>query len=71
MTIPDPKYRIGAIVYHVTSDSPGVVVRYIIEETALFFGVSFNGIEGEFRACELTTQKPNWDLGGIPAEAGD
>lgn len=62
MTIPDPKYRMGDIVFHVTDDAPGVVVAYVLYRTHMAYAVAWNTCSQEEHAAEeLTTKRPDWD----------
>ena len=59
-----PKHRLGAIVFHLTDDAPGVVVAHVVYRDCLRYKVAWNtcGFE-EHGEGELTTQRPDWDGG--------
>ena len=62
MTIPDPRFRIGGMVFHVTDESPGVVVGYVVNADGMKYLVSWNGrVEEAHYALELTSNRPDWD----------
>ncbi len=61
-----PKHRIGAIVFHLTDEAPGVVVAHVVYRDHLAYKVAWNtcGFE-EHGETELTTTRPDWDGGGF------
>ena len=62
MTIPDPKYRLGAVVFHVCDAQPGVVVGYLWSGSALQYRVRWGtSMVEEHQEMELTLTRPDWD----------
>jgi len=62
MTITDPKFRIGGIVFHVTSDEPGVVLGYVLLGDHMLYRVAWSACNVEDHAPhELVTSRPDWD----------
>jgi hypothetical protein len=67
MTIPDPKFRLGDIVFHVTDDQPGVVIGYALYRTHMAYLVAWNTCSHEEHGdAELTTKRPDWDSSYSP-----
>lgn len=69
MTIPDPKFRHGSIVYHVTSDQPGVVKAYMVYPQHVAYLVTWGsgGSGWETMENELTLTRPDWES-SLPTE---
>lgn len=62
MTIPDPKYRLGAVVFHVCDAGPGVVVGYLWSGSVLQYRVRWGtSTQEEHQEMELTLTRPDWD----------
>lgn len=62
MTIPDPKYRLGAVVFHVCDAGPGVVVGYLWSGSVLQYRVRWGtSMVEEHQEMELTLTRPDWD----------
>ena len=70
MNLTDPKFKLGAMVYHVTDDQPGVVNAYVVFKDHVLYRVAWSNCnEEEHHEHELTNQSPNWNL--LKPERGD
>ena len=62
MTLPDPKYKLGAVVFHLTDAQPGVVLAYLVFKTHIGYLVSWGTCNEEAHLeCELTGTRPDWE----------
>ena len=60
MSFPDsPAHQVGALIYHKTEETPGILTGLIYRESGITYEVTWQSrIVEEHQACELTAERP-------------